>query len=92
MVSCPEASTSIAGSTSPSATSGSRVSWSSVSADGSSAPSTYALRKPWKVITRPDEVNSQFSPVEALASILIETLRPSASFIWDAIVRIQISS
>jgi hypothetical protein len=44
------------------------------------------------VITRPDEVNSQFSPVEALASILIETLLPTASFICDAIVRIQISS
>lgn len=84
--------TSVAGSTSPSLTSGICVSRSSVSADGSSAPSTYAFRKPWKVITRPDEVNSQLSPVEALASILIETLLPTASFICDATVRIQISS
>ena len=55
-------------------------------------PSTYALRKPWKVITRPLAENTTSSPVEAPPPIRIVTELPTASFICDATVRIQISS
>jgi len=55
-------------------------------------PSTYALRQPWKVITRPDAEKTTSSPVAAAPPIRTYTDWPTASFIWDAIVRIQISS
>jgi hypothetical protein len=50
------------------------------------------LRNPWNVITRPLAENSQASPVAAVAEIRTDTDLPSASFIWEATVRIQISS
>ena len=77
---------------SPSETFGSRVSRSSDSVSGSSRPSTYALRKPWKVITRPEAENTTSSPEAAAPPSRTVTLRPSASFICEATVRIQISS
>lgn len=57
---------SSADSGSPSPTCGRRRSRSSSSAFGSSAPSTYALRKPWKVIVLPDALNSASRPSEDL--------------------------
>jgi hypothetical protein len=59
---------------------------------GSSEPSTYAFKKPWKVITRPDAEKTTSSPVLAPPPRRTVTERPSASFIWEATVRIQISS
>jgi hypothetical protein len=44
------------------------------------------------VITVPDTPNSAFSPVEDVPAMRIVTVCPAASFICDAIVRIQISS
>ena len=76
---------------SPSASAGSRVSWSSRAA-ASSVPSTYALRKPWKVITRPEAENTTSSPPVAAPPKRIETDWPTASCICEATVRIQISS
>ena len=90
LVLCPSAVTSTGDSVSPLSTSGSGRSSESVSP--SSTLSTYAFKKPWKVITLPVAVNSPASPLLAVASTRIVTLRPSASRIWDATVRIQISS
>jgi hypothetical protein len=70
---------------------GRRVSWSS-RADESSVPSTYALRKPWKVMTRPLAEKTASSPVEDAPPMRIDTDCPVASFICEATVRIQISS
>ena len=92
LVSWPAARSAAAETASPSDRSGSRVWQSSVSVSGSSEPSTYALRKPWKVITRPVAENTTSSPVAAAPPSRIVTERPWASFICEATVRIQISS
>ena len=57
-----------------------------------SRPSSYAARKPRNVITVPDAPNSAFSPDDDVPAMRSETVCPFASFICDAIVRIQISS
>ena len=44
------------------------------------------------MITVPEAPNSTDSPALESAAIRSETVCPCASFIWDAIVRIQISS
>jgi hypothetical protein len=44
------------------------------------------------VIVRPEATKVQSSPSLGWALILTVIEKPSASFIWDAIVRIQISS
>ncbi len=48
--------------------------------------------KPWKVIVLPEAVNSASRPSEARPPIFTVTLLPTASFIWEATVRFQISS
>lgn len=48
--------------------------------------------KPWKVIVLPDAVNSASRPSLARPAIFTVTELPTASFIWDATVRFQISS
>jgi hypothetical protein len=50
------------------------------------------LRNPWNVITRPLAANTTSSPVAASPPSRTETVRPTASFICEAIVRIQMSS
>lgn len=92
LVAWPSTDMSSADSGSPSATCGSRRSRSSSSAFGSSAPSTYAFMKPWKVMVLPEAENSAFRPSLERPPILTVTLLPTASFIWDATVRFQISS
>src|SRR5437763_17217720 len=57
-----------------------------------STDSTYALRKPAKVIVRPDAANVHSSPVDAVPVIRTESVVPFASAIWEAMVRCQISS
>ncbi len=55
-------------------------------------PSTYARRKPGKVITRPLVANSASSPLVDTAPSRTVTLWPTASAICDATVRIHTSS
>jgi hypothetical protein len=50
------------------------------------------LRKPWNVITRPLAENTTSRPSAAAPPMRIVTDWPTASLIWDATVRIQISS
>jgi hypothetical protein len=57
-----------------------------------SVPSTYALRNPWNVITRPLAENTTSRSSEVPPPMRIVTEWPTASFIWEATVRIQISS
>lgn len=92
LVAWPSTVISSAVSASPSATCGRRRSRSSSSAFGSSAPSTYAFMKPWKVIVLPDALNSASRPSAARPPIFTVTEFPVASFIWEATVRFQMSS
>ena len=54
--------------------------------------STYALRKPWKVMVRPLAENTASRPSAAVPPSRTVTDSPRASLIWEATVRIQISS
>ena len=54
--------------------------------------STYALRKPWKVMVRPLALNTASRPSAAVPPMRIVTELPVASFICEATVRFQISS
>ena len=91
-VSWPFGCTSRVSSWSPSASGGNRRSRSSSSASGSSAPSTYARRKPGEVMTLPDAASVSSSPAVVVARNRTDALVPVASIIWLATVRCQISS
>ena len=77
---------------SPTVSVGSTVSCSSISAAGSSLPSTYARRKPANSIAFPDAVKIAGRPSvpRPVMSTVVRSTR--ASTICDAIVRFQISS
>jgi hypothetical protein len=91
LVSWPFAPSEAAETASPSCRSGSGT-WSSSLRLPPSVPSTYALRNPWKVMTRPDAPKTTSRPSAAAPPMRTETDWPTASFICEATVRIQISS
>ena len=93
LVSCPCGSSARSSTVSPSEKFGNRRSSSpSCTARSSSRPSSYAARKPRNVITVPDAPNSAVSFAFESPAIRSETVCPCASYICEAIVRIQISS